>query len=233
MRPPDLPESTPTPGRNPVGIGAGPGLDPALPDLTLQAFQLRSRHRHALHPVEAALQYHRSHAEIPSEEGHGGCSFEAAEAHYRAGAQGLRLSEIPQLAQQLRELSRLGPVDRAGRKALRNWAEEHGHVFDANGFLQHWSAQGPRGGAEHQVYYDPQAGRWFKRLYHGVNSSTLGDYLVRMRLHSVLFAAITYRRPNAEKERIELSGKSLRLSQDEAFRPDAEGLKWRCERLIA
>jgi hypothetical protein len=65
-------------------------------------------------------------------------------------------------------------------------------VLDEASFLHHWEAQGKRGGAEHQVYYDPESGRWFKRLYHGVNSSTLGDYLGRMRIHSVLFAEIGY-----------------------------------------
>jgi hypothetical protein len=161
--------------------------------LTLQAFQLRFQHRHALHPIEATLQYHSAYADIPGEKGHGGCGFEEAEAHYRAGAQGLRLSEIPQLPQQLRELSRLGPIDRAGRKALRKWAEQHGHVVDEARFFQRWEQQGKRGGAEHQVYYDPETGRWFKRLYHGVNSSTLGDYLVRMRIHAVLFPETAYR----------------------------------------
>lgn len=186
------PESTPTPRRYPDGAEDDSGLG-LLSGLTLQAFQLRSQHRYALHPVEAALQYHRAPAEIPGEEGHCSSGFEEAEAHYRAGTQGLRLSEIPQLPQQLRELSRLGPVDRAGRKALRKWAEEHGQVTDEHCFLDPWLAQGKRGGAEHQVYYDPQAGRWFKRLYHGVNSSTLGDYLVRMRLHAALFPETAYR----------------------------------------
>jgi len=161
--------------------------------LTLQAFQLRSQHCHALHPVDTALQYYRAQAEFPGEEGHGGGGFEQAEAHYRAGAQGLRLSEIPQLAQQLRELTRLGPLDRAGRKALRKWAEDHAHVFDEEYFFRHWEAQGKRGGAEHQVYHDQDAGRWIKRLYHGVNSSTLGDYLVRMRLHAAIFPETAYR----------------------------------------
>ncbi len=41
------------------------------------------------------------------------------------------------------------------------------------------------------------------------------------------------RRSNGEKELIFLSGKSLLLPQDEAFHPDVEGLKWRCEQLIA
>lgn len=193
MPPPDLPQPSSTPHRSPAGLRDGSGPDPALPALTLQAFQLRSEHRYALHPIEAALQYHRAEAEIHGEEGHDGFGFEAAEAHYRAGAQGLRLPEIPQLPQQLRELSRLGPVDRAGRKALRKWAEDHGHEFVEDHFLQLWTAQGKRGGAEHQVYYDPETGRWIKRLYHGVNNSTLGDYLVRMRLHAVLFPETAYR----------------------------------------
>ena len=42
-----------------------------LPGLTAHAFQLRSQHRHALHPIDAALQYHRAQAEILGEEDHG------------------------------------------------------------------------------------------------------------------------------------------------------------------
>lgn len=121
------------PRRTSVPHGGVHGADQTLPGLTLQAFQLRSQHRQALHPVEATLQYHRAQAEVPGEEGHGGIDFEEAEAHYRAGSQGLRLSEIPQLPQQLRELTRLAPLDRAGRKALRIWAEDHGHVIGPNG----------------------------------------------------------------------------------------------------
>jgi hypothetical protein len=191
MPSPDVPPPASSPGSTPDG--GDPRSGNSLVALTLQAFQLRSQYAYALHPVEAALQYHRAEAEIPDEEGHGGLGFEQAEAHYRAGAQGLRLPQIPQLAQQLRELSRLGPVDHAGRKALRKWVEEHAHVFDEAAFFRRWQAQGTRGGVEHQVYYDAETGRWFKRLYHGVNSGTLGDYLVRMRLHGVLFPETAYR----------------------------------------
>lgn len=193
MQLPEPPQPDSTPRWSASGLGDGSGAGPVLAALTCQAFQLRSQHLYALHPIEAALQYHRASAEIPGEEGHGGFGFKKAEAHYRAGAQGLRLPEVPQLPQQLRELSRLGPVDRAGRKVLRKWAEDHGHVFDEDRFFQLWTAQGKRGGAEHQVYHDQETGRWIKRLYHGVNSSTLGDYLARMRLHAVLFPETAYR----------------------------------------
>ena len=181
------------PRRTPCGPDRLENSGSALTVLTFQAFQLRSEDRYALHPVEAALQYHRDQAEIPGAKSHGGIDFEEAEAHYRAGAQGLRLSEIPQLPQQLRELSRLGPTDRSGRKALRKWAEDHVHVFDEDRFFQSWIAQSKRGGAEHQVYHEQEAGRWIKRLYQGVNLSTLGDYLARMRLHAVLFPETAYR----------------------------------------
>ncbi len=41
------------------------------------------------------------------------------------------------------------------------------------------------------------------------------------------------RRSTGEKELAGLSGKSLLLPQDQAFHPDSEGLRWRCDKLIA
>jgi hypothetical protein len=66
-------------------------------------------------------------------------------------------------------------------------------VVDHASFIQRWEEQGKRGGAEHQVFHDQDQGRWWKRLFFGVNSSNLGDYLVRMRLHAVLFPETAYR----------------------------------------
>jgi hypothetical protein len=204
----------------------------ALPDaggferLLSKALELRSQHRYALHPVEAVVQHFRAQADSPCQQGNGELRFEQAEAHYRAGAQGLRLSEIPQLPRQLRELSRLSTVDRVGRKALRQWAEESGLVMDEARFFQPWEAQGKRGGAEHQVYYDEQCGRWFKRLYHGVNHSTLGDYLIRMRLHGLLFPETAYC----------LEGFTLNAKSKACLRPplrtqDAEPRRSPCSRI--
>ncbi len=170
----------------PGGFGGGSGISAELVSLTHHAFQLRSQHLHALHPIEAALQYHRAATQGLGSQSHATVGFEQAESHYRAGTQGLRLSEIPQLPQQLRELSRLSAADRAGRKALRKWAVESGQVVCEAEFLRTWQEQGKPGGAEHQVFHDKASNRWFKRLYHGVNFSTLGDYLVRMRLHAPL-----------------------------------------------
>jgi len=110
---PDLP-----PHRPPLPVEEDSAPAPGLRDLISQALELRSHCRYALHPVEAVIQYHRATAEISGEESHGGLHFEQAEAHYRAGAQGLRLSEVPQLPQQLRELSRLSAVDRNGARVF-------------------------------------------------------------------------------------------------------------------
>jgi len=144
------------PGWHPLQHQGGEDNRTVSSGLIFAAFQLRSSHRYALHPVEAALQYHCSPAEIIGTEGHGAGGFEQAEVIYRTGAQGLRLPEIPQLPQQLRELSRLSVTDRAGRKALRIWAEGNSGVFDEALFFARWNGQGKRGGAEHQVYFDQE-----------------------------------------------------------------------------
>jgi hypothetical protein len=92
---------------------------PSADELTAQAFRFREEDKYASHPVEAALRYHRSEAEKSGAESRGGFDFESAEVLYRASAQGLRLSKIPQLPQSLAELSRLGALDRAARSGLR------------------------------------------------------------------------------------------------------------------
>ena len=114
------PDSTPEPTSARSGMAeSADGIPfPSFPSLTAQAFQLRSQGRYALHPIETAFHHHRATTEGLGEEGDRDLGFAEAEGHYRAGAQGLRLSEIPQLPQQLREMSRLGVVDRASRKAL-------------------------------------------------------------------------------------------------------------------
>ena len=86
---------------------------PSADELTAQAFRFRKKGRYAAHLLEAALRYHCAQAEKSGSQSHGGLDFESAEILYRAGAQGLRLSEIPQLPQSIPELSRLGAVDRA------------------------------------------------------------------------------------------------------------------------
>ena len=141
--------------------------------LTQQAFQLRLQNRYAHHPVEATLRHFCADAKIGSGQGYPGYDFESAETIYRAGAQGLRLPQIPELPEKAHHLSRLSVLDRAGRRALRRWVETHGPIIDDHAFQTNWEQQGKRGGAEHHVYHDENQGRWFKRLYYGVNFATL------------------------------------------------------------
>ena len=161
--------------------------------LTREAICRRVSGRYAAHPIEAALQHHRTRPEVGGAEGHADDDFCTAEGLHRAGAQGVPLLESPVLAEKLAELSRLSAVDRAGRTQLRLWAEAQGLLRDETGFLNEWEAQGSLHGAEHQVFFDPSTGRWFKRLYRCLHHTTLGDYLARLRLHSVIFPETAYR----------------------------------------
>jgi hypothetical protein len=174
--------------RTPPSSASGPPSP-----LTLQALQLRHSHRYAAHPVENTLRFFGDFLGSPGAESHGGLDFQSAEGIYRAGAQGVPLPQVPQLPQSLVELTRLRSLDQAARRHLRVWAETHAATFDEAAFHARWEAQGRLGGAEHHVFHDEASGRWFKRLYKGVNESTLGDYFGRMRLHAILFPETAYR----------------------------------------
>ena len=169
-----------------------------LPDfvggaLTQQALQLRISRKYARFPVQYCCQQLYRGFPPSGEESVDCVDFQAAEGVYRAGSQGLQLSEIPELPQSLIQLSRLRVIDKAGRAKLRDWAEGCGRIFDEASFLSRWRNQGGIGGAEHQVFYDEDTGRWFKRLYASLNGSTLGDYIDRMILHAALFPETAYR----------------------------------------
>ena len=161
--------------------------------LTRQALEFRQVGVYARHPVQPSLARLDRDIVGPGPQGLDCLHFQAAEGHYRAGAQGVRLSQVPQLPQSVVQLSRLSLIDQAGRKALRTWIENEGTFHDEQEFLTRWEAQGRIGGAEHQVYFDESEGRWFKRLYACVLGSTLGDYLDRMLIHAALFPETAYR----------------------------------------
>lgn len=161
--------------------------------LTRESIRRRLSGRYAAHPIEAALHHHRTRPEGGSTEGHARDDFRTAEGVHRTGAQGIPLLESPVLAEKLAGLSRLSPVDRAGRSQIRQWAEAQSLLRDETVFLSEWEAQGRLHGAEHQVFFDPSTGRWFKRLYRCLHHTTLGDYLARLRFHSVIFPETAYR----------------------------------------
>jgi len=161
--------------------------------LTEQALQIRLANKYARFPVQLCFRLLGRDVASSGEEGLDCLDFQAAEGIYRAGAQGLPVSQIPQLPQSLVQISRLSVIDQAGRTNLRRWVEGIGRIFDESEFIARWNSQGQIGGAEHQVYYDEDSGRWFKRLYGCLNGTTLGDYFDRMVLHAVLFPETAYR----------------------------------------
>ena len=98
--------------------------------LTRESIRRRTAVRYAAHPIEAAIQHHRTRPEGAGAEGHAADDFRTAEGVHRAGSQGVPLFESPLLAEKLAGLSRLLTVDRAGRTHLRLWAEEQGLLRD-------------------------------------------------------------------------------------------------------
>lgn len=164
-----------------------------LAALTRQALEARIHSSYARHPVHPAVDRFRDGFPSPGSEGVDCLDFESAEGVYRSGAQGVRLSQVPQLPESVAQLSRLSGVDQAGRRAIRSWIEAEGTFHIEDEFLARWEAQGRIGGVEHQVYFEESSGRWYKRLYRCVLGSTLGDYLDRMLLHAAVFPETAYR----------------------------------------
>jgi len=183
MAPPEKPHERPFVPRTSRPLAA----------LTRHALEARLSQRYDRHPVQFTLDRFRACFPGPGPSGLDSVGFESAEGIYRAGAQGLRLSQVPQLPESVAQLSRLTCVDQAGRKAIRAWIESEGTFHDEGEFLALWADQGRIGGAEHQVYFEESSGRWHKRLYRCVLGSTLGDYLDRMLLHAAVFPETAYR----------------------------------------
>jgi Serine/Threonine/Tyrosine Kinase found in polyvalent proteins len=71
-------------------------------------------------------------------------------------------------------------------RTLRAWAEQAGLMLDSAGFDRHWRKQGEKGEAEHRLYFDQAAQRWFKSN----NLSNYGNwmaYFQAIQLHNWLF----------------------------------------------
>jgi len=91
--------------------------------LTRQALNNRLQGRYARHPVQFSLERYQRSVPHQGSQGFRCVHFPSAEGIYRAGAQGLRLSEVPILPQSVAQLSRLGVMDKAGRAALWAWIQ--------------------------------------------------------------------------------------------------------------
>ncbi len=77
--------------------------------INTEVFPLKNHH--AAHLIENSLRSLRAFAGAAGEKGNGGLDFQSAESIDRAGAQGLPLSQIPQLPQSRRELSHNGATE--------------------------------------------------------------------------------------------------------------------------
>lgn len=79
----------------------------------------------------------------------------------------------------------LKPVE---EKSLKNWEKANDKWVDDKDFTAKWIAGGKKGETEHQVYYDKESNRWFKRnnLLQNIDNGQLG-YLQRIMLHNALF----------------------------------------------
>jgi len=76
--------------------------------------------------------------------------------------------------------------------ALRKWALRVGKMLDNADFSRRWEDQGRRGGAEQDVFYNPEDDRWYKRNVMSFHSQYL-EYFHRLALHHWLFPETAYR----------------------------------------
>ena len=102
------------------GRGVRGGSDRLLRELR-GAFPLKNQNHHDTHPIKNTLPALRALARAAGEKGNGGFDFQSAESINRAGAQGLPLSQIPQLPQSRHELRRNGATE-CGAVARRHAA---------------------------------------------------------------------------------------------------------------
>jgi hypothetical protein len=70
--------------------------------------------------------------------------------------------------------------------ALVAWARRRGLLLPAGPFDRAWEQGGRMEGAEHQVWFDPASGRWWKRN-NGSFHRTWSELLERLALHNALF----------------------------------------------
>ena len=104
-----------------------------------------------------------------------------------------------------RERAGTGPLERAFQEIrandeirpretrdLREWARATGHMLDHDAFTQNWETQNEMGGAEHEVYFNPEDNRWYKRNNMGFHPTIL-EYFHRLTLHNWLFSEASVR----------------------------------------
>lgn len=118
--------------------------------ISTETFQLRNQNCYADHSIENGLRPRCAFTGAPSEESYGGFDFQSAESIDRAGAEGLPLSQIPQLPQTRQELSRNGTTE-GGAVARRHAPARRKSVA--------WRPASPKASAFAKATVDETAGR--------------------------------------------------------------------------
>jgi hypothetical protein len=126
-------------------------------------------------------------------------NVEEAAAVARSGQDAIDPSQNYEWANQLSEGARRrrrnevnNAVKPLEEKALRKWAQANGRMLDDDAFEKNWKEGGKVGGEEHNVYYDPDSDRWFKRNNMSFHGNWL-EYFHRIALNSWLFPATEMR----------------------------------------
>ena len=78
-------------------------------------------------------------------------------------------------------------VHAAEQRDYLSWAKAAGKLIDASRFNQPWERDGRRGESEHQVYYDPETGWWWKRNLLNFHDGSISAYLERLAAQKLLF----------------------------------------------
>jgi hypothetical protein len=122
-----------------------------------------------------------------------GTLVEAAESLARRCHDSISENQVPEFAREkIHSKRRSGrfeinrrvrPLEEA---ALRAWALSSGLFLDEVDFTQKWRNQGKKGETEHQIYFDEESQRWFKRNNLSNHGNWL-EYFHRVALHNWLF----------------------------------------------
>ena len=78
-------------------------------------------------------------------------------------------------------------VHAAEQRDYLTWAKAAGKLIDMARFNQPWERDGRRGESEHQVYYDPETGFWWKRNLLNFHDGSISAYLERLAAQKLLF----------------------------------------------
>ncbi len=128
-----------------------------------------------------------------SQEAFGGSDGRNLRQALSIGERSLRSVRPPQVSDaESREAFRK-EVHAAEQKDYLAWSRANGLFIDPASFNQRWEADGRRGESEHQVYYDAETARWWKRNTLNFHDGSISAYLERLVAQKALFPEVAPR----------------------------------------